>query len=58
MIFEAHHERRSPVVLTGIASAANSTQALGSSWAIGIGVVVLVLGALIAVARKYGGRGQ
>ena len=45
-------------MLTGIASAANSTQALGSSWAIGIGVVVLVLGALIAVARKYGGRGQ
>jgi hypothetical protein len=43
-------------MLAVIAGMADSTQGLGAGWAIGIGVVVLVLGLLLGLSRKYGGR--
>lgn len=45
-------------MLTGVAGMADATQGLSAGWAIGIGVLVLVLGLLLGLARKYGGRGQ
>ena len=45
-------------MLTGVASIVGAHQGLSAGWAIGIGVLALVLALLLGLARKYGGRGQ
>lgn len=45
-------------MLIGVAGSADATQGLGAGWAIGTGVVVLVLGLVLGLARKYGRRGR